>query len=191
LNKIQQQALRAGQIIHRMRDFVQAGPRHISTVDINSLINETVMLCSSEIKQNNITLECDFSNQLPSVFIDRIQIQQVLINLILNAIDAMQNNTGNMHRKLSIHTYLTTGNQIQVRVKDTGLGMNEEQRLEIFTPFYTTKAVGMGMGLAISRTLIEAHQGVLRFNSKVGKGSTFYFSLPCEQNVDTDPVGVN
>ncbi|WP_347989099.1 PAS domain S-box protein [Methylomonas sp. AM2-LC] len=188
LNKIQQQALRAGQIIHRMRDFVQAGPRHISTVDINQLINETVVICAAEIKQNNINLECHFSEHLLSVFVDRIQIQQVLINLILNALDAMQGNTGYAQRKLTIQTYMTTDNQLQVRVKDTGLGMSEEQQLKIFKPFYTSKAVGMGMGLAISRTLIEAHQGVLRFNSKVGKGSTFYFTLPCKQNAGSGIV---
>ena len=178
LFKTQQQALRAGQIIHRMREFIKSNPKQRSTVEINSLIIEAATLCNDDIKQNNINLVFGLKNNLPSTNADHIQIEQVIINLIRNSIEVLQTLPVDQSRELSIQSKLTDDYQIEVRVKDNGPGMSEAQQLKILTPFYTTKNTGMGMGLAICRSLIEAHRGTLRFTSKPGKGTTFYFTLP-------------
>jgi signal transduction histidine kinase len=184
LNKTQQQALRAGRIIHRMREFVKSQSKHRSTADINTLIHDAVSLCSAELKHNDIKLTFQLENNLPSIYVDHIHIEQIIINLIRNSADALQNLPAKQHRCLTIYSRLTLNNAIQVGVKDNGPGLDEEQQQKILTPFYTTKTDGMGMGLSISRSLIEAHEGALRFNSKPGKGSTFYFTLPIQRKSD-------
>lgn len=178
LYKTQQQSLRAGQIIHRMREFVKSNPKQRSTIEINSLVREASNLCDDEIKQNNVKLAFGLEDNIPPINADHIQIEQVLINLIRNSIDVLQSLPKNQQRLLSIQTQLIDNNVVQVRVKDNGPGIDDEQKLKVLTPFYTTKNSGMGMGLSICRSLIEAHDGVLYFNSEVGKGTTFYFKLP-------------
>ena len=184
LYKTQQQALRAGRIIHRMREFVKSHSKHRSTADINTLIYDAVNLCIAELKHNDIKLTFELKNHLPPVYVDHVQIEQVIINLIRNSVDALQNLPANQQRHLTIHSRLTLNNGIQVRVKDNGPGIDEDQQQKILMPFYTTKADGMGMGLSISRSLIEAHEGTLHFNSEPGKGSTFYFTLPIRRKSD-------
>jgi len=180
LNKTQQQALRAGRIIHRMREFVKSQAKHRSTADINALIHEAVGLCIADLKQNDIRLTFELDNNLPPVCVDQIQIEQVIINLLRNSIEALKDSPPEQQRKISIQSRLTLNNSIQVRVKDNGPGLDKEQQQKILTPFYTTKADGMGMGLSITRSLVEAHEGTLHFNSQPGKGTTFYFTLPTE-----------
>jgi len=178
LQKTQQQALRAGRIIHRMREFVKSHAKQRVAADINTLIHDAVGLCIDELKQNNIRLTFELANNLPSIYVDQVQIEQVIINLIRNSVDALLNLPAKQQRQLTIHSRLTLNNDIQIRVKDNGLGLDDEQQQKIFTPFYTTKTDGMGMGLSISRSLIEAHEGTLHFNSQAGKGTTLYFTLP-------------
>lgn len=178
--KTQQQALRAGQIIRRLRDFVKGNTKQTACIDINELINEAANLCLSELKHGNITLSVELQQNLPFVIVDTIQIEQVIINLLRNSADALESCLENQHRKISIHSLLMPNETIEVRVKDNGPGIDDEQQQKIIMPFYTTKSDGMGMGLSISRSIIEAHEGTLRFNSKVGKGTTFYFNLPIE-----------
>lgn len=185
LAKTQQQALRAGQIIHRMRAFVQYNSIHRSTVDLNTLIHDAVSLCSAELKQNSIVLKFELEDNLPPVYVDHIQIEQVLINLIRNSIEALRNlPTKHQPQLITVQSHLTLGNMIQVRVKDNGPGLDDNQRQKILTPFYTTKTDGMGMGLSISRSLIESHEGELHFNSEPEKGTTFYFTLPLRRKSD-------
>lgn len=184
LYKTQQQALRAGQIIHRMREFVKSHSKHRLTTDVNALIHDAVSLCIGELKQNNIKLIFELERNLPPIYADHIQIEQVIINLVRNSIDALQNVPPKQQRQLTIHSHLTLSNGIQVRVKDNGPGLDEHQKQKILTPFYTTKADGMGMGLSISRSLVEAHEGTLHFNSQLGKGTTFYFTLPIRRKSD-------
>lgn len=176
--KTHQQALRAGQIIHRMRDFVRSKTIHRTTADINTLIYDAISLCIGEFRHNSIRLRFELAKNLPVVYVDNIQIEQVIINLIKNSIDALKNLPENTHRQIAIQTQLNNGNDIEIRVKDNGPGIDEAQQQKILTPFYTTKSDGMGMGLSISRSLVEAHDGVLHFNSKPEKGTTFYFTLP-------------
>jgi len=178
LQKTQQQSLRAGHIIHRMREFVKSHAKHRSTVDVNKLIHDAVGLSVSDLKHANIKLTFELEDDLPPVYADQIQIEQVLINLIRNSLDALQSMPNDKERQLTIHSHLTANDKVQVRVKDNGIGLDETQQQKILTPFYTTKTDGMGMGLSISRSLIEAHDGSLHFNSLPGKGTTFYFTLP-------------
>lgn len=178
LYKTQQQALRAGHIIHRMREFVKSHAKYRLTSDINSLIHNAVDLCVAEAKENDVRLIFELENNLPSISVDYIQIEQVIINLIRNSIDALQNIPVKQQRQLSIQSQLTLNNEIEIRIKDNGLGLTQDEKQKILMPFYTTKKDGMGMGLSISRSLIEAHEGMLYFNSESGKGTTFYFTLP-------------
>jgi PAS domain S-box-containing protein len=176
--KTQQQALRAGQIIRRMREFVKSNTRQVSEVDLNELIQNAVSLCLPDLKLGNIVLSLELQDSLPFVNVDTLQIEQVIINLIRNSADALGSDFENQQKKISIDTLLTLNEGIEVRVKDNGPGITEDQQQHILMPFYTTKTEGMGMGLSICGSIIEAHQGYLKFNSKVGKGTTFYFTLP-------------
>lgn len=178
LEKANQQASRAGQIIHRMRNLVKTHKIHQSTANINYLIEDAVGLCASYIKQNSIQLRFLLANDLPMCNIDLIQIEQVLLNLIKNSIDALSLVPISKPRILSIETVLNKDHAIEIRVKDNGTGIKHSEQKNILTPFYTTKSGGMGMGLSICRSIIEAHGGVLRFNSLPEKGTTFYFTLP-------------
>jgi PAS domain S-box-containing protein len=181
LYKTQQQTLRAGQIIHRMREFIKSHAPHRSIININTLIHNAVSLCVADLKQDNIMLIFELENNLPSIYVDQVQIEQVIINLIRNSIDALKNSDEALESQITIHSQLTADNGIQVRVKDNGMGINENQQQKILTPFYTTKSDGMGMGLSISRSLIEAHEGTFYFNSEPKKGTTFYFTLPIQR----------
>ncbi|MGZ8927924.1 MAG: PAS domain-containing sensor histidine kinase [Methylobacter sp.] len=184
LHKTQQQALRAGRIIHRMREFVKSHTQHRSAADVNALIHNSVDLCLAEIKQNHIKLTFTLENNLPPIYVDQIQIEQVIINLVRNSVDVLKELSVEQQRQLSIHSRLTLNDSIQVRVKDNGPGLDKDQQQKVLTPFYTTKADGMGMGLSITRSIIEAHDGALHFNSQPGKGTSFYFTLPAQKNPD-------
>jgi len=178
LYKTQQQALRAGRIIHRMREFVKSHSIHRLSADMNALIYDAVGLCIADLKQNDVKLTFELENNLPTVYVDHVQIEQVIINLVRNSIDVLKELPAKQQRYLSIQSRLTFNDNIQVRVKDNGPGLDKDQQQKVLSPFYTTKADGMGMGLSISRSLVEAHEGTLHFNSEPGKGTTFYFTLP-------------
>ena len=132
----------------------------------------------ADIEQNSINLTFNLEKNLPAVFVDYIQIEQVIINLIRNSIDALSHSPENQPRLLTVSSCLTAGNLVQVSVKDNGMGLNKAQQEKILTPFYTTKEHGMGMGLSICHSLIEDHHGRFEFTSEAGLGSNFYFTLP-------------
>jgi PAS domain S-box-containing protein len=182
LLKTNQQALKAGQIIHRMRDFVKPNTIHRSTININDLVNDAVGLCESYLKQNGITLHLQLKKNLSVLFVDSIQIEQVILNLIKNGIESLTNLPPSIPRNLSIQTAMSR--DIEVRIKDNGPGISAGEQKKILTPFYTTKPDGMGMGLSICRSIIEAHEGILRFNSQPDKGTTFYFTLPVRRQAN-------
>lgn len=181
LHKTHQQALRAGQIIHRMRDFVKPKQIHRSTIDINSLINVCLSMCASDFSHGNIKPILELADSLPSIYVDNVQIEQVILNLLRNGIDALKSVPPPKQRKIFINTYLNDNNFIEIKIKDNGVGIPESLRKKITTPFYTTKSEGMGMGLTISHSIIRDHEGSLYFNSKLGKGTTFYFTLPARR----------
>lgn len=181
LAKTHQQALRAGQIVHRMRDFVRSKTSGRATANINDLVRECIGLCAAEIRLQNIVFCLELTDGLPQVYVNVIQVEQVLMNVLKNAIEAMHDQARPRH--LIVRTQ-ASAEGIEIVIKDNGHGVSDAERGNVMTPFFTTKKNGMGMGLAISRSLIEAHHGSLRFNSKAGKGTTFYVTLPAKENVD-------
>ena len=181
LFKIHQQALKAGQIIHRMKDFVSPRKIYRTDTDINTLVEDAVSLCAADLKHNNIRLELDLTKNLPDITMDDVQIEQVLLNLIRNSIDALKGMPQKTQRHIHIQSHMKSLNEIEIKVNDNGSGIDETQKEKILAPFFTTKPSGMGMGLSISRSIIEAHQGDLSFNSNPEEGTTFYFTLPVKR----------
>jgi len=184
LEKTHDQALKAGQIIHHMRDFVRSKKIHRSTADMNALIENAVSLSITDLKRYNIQLSFNLADNLPAIYVDSVQIEQVILNLVRNSIDALKDLSHNKQRKLFIQTLLNDENYIEVKVKDNGHGLGESSQKKILTPFYTTKSSGMGMGLSISQSIVKSHDGTLHFASKPGKGSTFYFTIPVRRKTN-------
>jgi len=182
LQKTEKQALRAGRIIAHMREFISSNTVHRSTVDINGLVQNAITLAADECRRFDIEYKLELADFLPFISADAIQIEQVLLNLIKNSIDALARLPKTIQRRLSIQTYLLETREIEVRVKDNGAGINEAEQGKVFTPFFTTKNSGMGMGLSICQSLIASHNGELRFNCSKDKGTTFYFTLPITEN---------
>ncbi len=174
---ISEQALRAGKIIHRMRSFCQNQNTSATSTDINALITDCVILCNNDLKKHNITLKLELADSLPMLLVDSIKIEQVLINLIRNATEALTLK-GNPIKTITVSTVMLDDNQLQIQVKDNGSGIEQALQEQLFMPFITTKTEGMGMGLSICRSLIAAHNGTLTFNSQLGLGTCFYITLP-------------
>ncbi len=180
-----EQAHRAGEIVRHCRQFASKQPMEKNIVDLNELTNETVRFLDSDARDKKVEIQITLDKKIPPVKIDKVQIQQVLVNLLRNGIEAMQNNNGKV-RKLSIYTHLngksSSQPEAQVTVKDTGQGLELSQIENLFQPFYTTKKNGMGMGLSISRTIISAHGGKLWFDNQEYRNTKFHFTLPIEKN---------
>jgi C4-dicarboxylate-specific signal transduction histidine kinase len=171
---------RAGEIIGRIRALVKKAPPQKDWLDVNETIREVIALTRSELQRNGIALETRLSDNVhyvPLVFADRIQLQQVILNLIMNAVEAMSEITEGS-RDLLIRTGADESGAIVVAVRDSGPGLKPEDLHRLFTPFYTTKPQGMGMGLAICRSIIEAHGGRLWATANLDRGATFQFTLP-------------
>lgn len=175
-HKIGQQATRAGEIIRRMRDFSRKSTPHHSTVDVADMIHEAVELMAAETKSQHIDLKCDLQPPHLDVLADRIQIEQTLVNLLRNAYRAMAENAVG-DRRVLIRTQLADG-VLTVSVRDSGHGFKGASPDEIFNPFFTTKPDGLGLGLTISRSIIEAHRGKLWAEQNADRGATFLFTLP-------------
>jgi PAS domain S-box-containing protein len=186
LQKTHSEALRAGQIIHRMREFVKSRKIYRSTIHVNPLVQDAASLCAADFKQHNIQIKFELAKNIPAVNVDKVQIEQVILNLIRNSIDSLKELAAGRERKLVIRAYLNDHNRIEVGVKDSGKGIKESERTRVLMPFFTTKTTGMGMGLSISRSIVEAHGGILYFNTAEGKGTTFYFTLPPARTTAND-----
>jgi PAS domain S-box-containing protein len=175
VNEAAEQALRAGQVIRHLREFVTRGESDRQIESIQRLIEEAGALALVGAKERGIRVEFDFSTQAPKVIVDRIQIQQVLLNLIRNAIEAMHDVS---RRELVIRTRALADQEcVAVSVQDSGPGIAPEVLSRLFQPFTTTKTSGMGVGLSICRTIVEAHGGKIWADSKLGEGTTFHFTL--------------
>ena len=146
-------------------------------MDINHTVRDVIALARSEVERNRVALETELSDDLPLVFADRIQLQQVMLNLIMNAVEAMSE-MSDRPRQLLIRTDTDESRGIVVAVHDSGPGLKSEELLRLFTPFYTTKPQGMGMGLAICRSIIEIHGGRLWATPTDDRGAMFRFTLP-------------
>ncbi|WP_245334923.1 PAS domain-containing sensor histidine kinase [Bradyrhizobium mercantei] len=171
---------RAGEVIQRVRALVNKTADQRAELDINEVINEVIGLVQHELQRHLISLHLDLTPALPPVFADRIQLQQVILNLVLNGIEAMQPVT-DRPRELVIRTRRDDAGQILVTVSDCGVGVAAENAERLFDAFYSTKASGMGMGLSICRSIVEAHRGRLSLVGNAGPGATFQFTLPLHQ----------
>ncbi len=169
-------AARAGGIIQRLRDFVRRAPPHRARVDVNEVVRESVDLLAFEAHRRGVTLSPELSEPAPAAFVDRVQIQQVLVNLIQNALEALDGPGGNGRPRVAIRTG-ASGPFATISVADNGPGLPQDAT-KIFDAFVTTKAGGLGMGLAISRTIVEAHDGEISAASNPGGGAVFQLKLP-------------
>ena len=173
---ISSQAVKAGEIVRRMRGFCLNKPPKRPLVNLNKLIEESLQLVEPELRHNRIKAQSDLASSIPMVQVDRVQIQQVLINLIKNSIDAMVEST-QKERILRISTIMSQS-VISIAVSDSGPGIPIEEQSQIFRPIKSSKDDGMGMGLAISRSIVEAHSGRLTVGESAGTGATFFIDLP-------------
>jgi two-component system, LuxR family, sensor kinase FixL len=179
MDKAADQALRAGDIIRRLRDFVARGESERLVEDVKKLVEEASALALLGAKDKGIRVHFAFDPGLNFVLADKVQIQQVLLNLMRNAIEAMENVET---RELAVSTAAAPDNMIKISVADTGAGIAPEISAQLFQPFVTTKRLGMGVGLSISRTIIEAHGGSIAQRSNPGGGTVFSFTLPAVTN---------
>ena len=168
-------ARRASEIITRIRALVKKAPPQKDWLDINQIIREVIALAQSELQRNRITLETQLSDNVPPILADRIQLQQVMLNLMMNAIEAMTQVT--TPRELLISSEADDSKGVVVVVRDSGAGLDSKSLERLFEPFYTTKPQGMGMGLAICRSIIQAHGGRLWATANEGPGAAFQFTL--------------
>jgi len=173
------QAERAGEIVHRLKNFFCKGQLVKTPCKVNNVIKETISLVKNELTTSQTKIDFDFDKNIPLIFIDKIQIQQVILNLIQNAIEAMQENHSK-EKRIHIQTKATHFETIEVTLLDTGPGFSKENITKVFMPFFTTKAHGRGMGLAICRSIVEAHGGQFTINSNTSSSSNSWirFSLP-------------
>jgi PAS domain S-box-containing protein len=171
---------RAAEIINRLRSFyTKSAPVERELVDVNELIPEMLVLLRSEANRHSLPMRTDLAAHLPRVTADRVQLQQVFLNLMLNGIEAMKNSGG----VLTIVSQLGNDDQLLISISDTGVGLPAEKADQIFNAFFTTKPQGSGMGLAISRSIVESHGGRLWASANSGRGATFHFTLPTAAEV--------
>jgi len=165
---------RAAAIIDRVRLLYQKGSPQRDVIDVNELIREMVIVLRNEANRHSITMRADLAEKLPTVMGDRVQLQQALMNLMLNGIEAIRDPSG----ELTIQSQLARDDQMLISVTDTGVGLPAEDIDKIFHAFFTTKSQGTGLGLAITRSIVESHGGRIWAAPNSGQGATFYFTLP-------------
>ena len=175
------EADRAGDIIHRIKDHVKKAPPKMDRFDVNEAIRNAIILTRGEVVKIGASIQTQLAEPLPFFRGDRVQIQQVMVNLIVNAVQAMSGD-GDSRRELQISTETDEADGVRVGVRDTGPGLAPESLPRLFEPFYTTKAEGMGMGLAICRSIVEAHGGRLWATACEPHGTLFQFTIPAEQD---------
>jgi PAS domain S-box-containing protein len=176
---------RATDVITRLRTLFSKKQINIEPVDLNEAAREVIALLLGELQKNRVILQQDFSDTLQPVMGDRVQLQQVILNLVRNASDAMDT-VNDRPRRLLVRTE-TDGEDVHVSVRDSGVGFDPETADRLFESFFTTKQEGMGVGLSLSRSIVEAHRGRLWATSNEGPGATFAFSIPCNQERQTMP----
>ena len=166
---------RAAEIIDRIRSLYKKSAPQRELVDVNGIVEEMLTLLKGEVDRYSVSVRTELAAKLPEITVDRVQLQQVFMNLVLNAIEAMKDSGG----QLTVKSELEDG-QLQFSVRDTGVGLPADKMDQIFSAFFTTKPQGSGMGLAISRSIVESHSGRLWATANDGRGATFHFTLPIQ-----------
>jgi len=184
LREISGQAKRARDIVIRLRDFVRRSELQFTAVDLNDTIRTVLRLANVESRHRGMTVELDLAEDLPEVSADRILIEQVLLNLVRNAVDAMES-IAPAQRRLRLSSALLSDEATRITVADSGPGLAAEYLPDLFRPFFTTKTDGMGMGLAITRSIIEAHGGAIEADHHRDGGALFRFTLPMAPRADS------
>jgi PAS domain S-box-containing protein len=187
MQRVAAEAERAGEVVRKMRSFVRGEEGQVSALDANFLVGEVLRLAAPEARQSGVELVQALAPGLPEVLADSIQIQQVLLNLVRNAAEAIV--AGDCaERVVRIETARADPGQVEIRVADTGPGLAPEALARAFEPFYTTKADGIGIGLALSRSIVDAHGGRLWATSSAGHGATFHLTLPVAATAEETDV---
>ena len=188
LDAIVRDGHRAGEVIQRIRQLASKGAPRKDAVDLNDVVRDVVPLVRAELRHQEISLMLDLASKLPPVLGDRIQLQQVLLNLVMNAVEAMGTVTGRP-RRLIIRSEPDNDDRVSVAVQDTGSGIAANHLDQVFSAFFTTKPGGMGMGLSISRSIVEAHGGQLWTTPNRPHGAVFHFALPAAKGPYPTKVG--
>jgi signal transduction histidine kinase len=168
---------RASDVITRLRALFSKKDLAIEQVDLNEATREVLALSRAELQRGRVVVRPELADDLPVVLGDRVQLQQVILNLLLNASAAMSGLDGRP-RELSIKTEREEGQRVRLTVRDAGVGLDPHTIERLFEAFYTTKSNGMGLGLSVSRSIIESHRGQLSAAPNNGPGATFWFSIP-------------
>jgi PAS domain S-box-containing protein len=176
LQRIIRDGNRAGEVIARIRTLFKKSETMKGPLDLNEAISEVIVLARSEMDKKRITRKLQLATDLPRVYGDRVQLQQVMLNLVLNAIEAMSTVEGRP-RELFVETSVHENMEVQVTVRDSGIGLDPESLEKVFTAFHTSKPGGLGMGLSISRSIVENHSGRIWATTNDSPGATFRFTL--------------
>ena len=174
------QTFRASEIVNNLLNFSRTSGTEFADVDINKVIIETVALARGEILRNHVSLATRLASDLPPIRGDRVQLQQVIMNLVMNAVEAMSSVDGG-GRELQIVTEKYQGDHISITVSDSGPLLKTESLDRFFEAFYSTKATGMGIGLSLCRSIIEAHEGRIWAGANVPHGATLHVRLPASR----------
>jgi hypothetical protein len=177
--RIIEDGTRAGAILGRIRALFRKEPAIRAPLDMNEVIHELTRFLRDEAHRRRVSIHADLAADLPAVYGDRVQLQQVVLNLVMNGIDAID--APGLARELHIASR-REGAEVQIRVEDSGAGIDPEIAARIFDPFFTTKPRGLGMGLSISRSIVEAHEGRLWSTARAGQGACFQFALPVDES---------
>ncbi len=188
LRDVVRESNRAGEVIRRMRALVRKGVLELAPLDLESVMRDVASLVHSDAIVRSVRVEMEVEPGLPAVRADRVQLQQVMLNLLLNAFDAMKDRTRD-ERQVAVRVARDGGDGVRISVRDRGTGLTSDKLDKIFTPFFTTKQDGLGLGLSISRSILEAHGARLRAEDNAGYGATFYFTLPLDAALRTKPAG--
>ncbi len=180
-SRIVKDTTRAADIIDRVRSLYRRGTPQREPVDLNEIVREMIVLLHDEANRYSILIRTELTPSLPKVMSDRVQLQQVLMNLMLNGIEAMKDTSG----ELTVTSKTTEDGQLMISVSDSGIGLPQERPDRIFEAFFTTKPQGTGMGLSISRTIVESHGGRLWATTNPGRGATFHFTLRNEMTASS------
>lgn len=183
ITEVSKQAQRAGEIILRLRRFARKGEMKKTTTDVNEVVRESISFLQPELSQHDITLRKKMSRTLPTISADKIQLEQVVVNIIKNAIDALTTFESEQ-RRIFVQTSMPADKEIEILIHDFGPGFKPEELSRIFQPFFTTKEEGLGVGLAISQTIIEAHGGRIRATPPPKEGACFRITLPVTQSTN-------